>query len=99
MSLYEQLIENEKRRPPCIDCIHLKELRTCFFCMAKDKAILPNYPPNKCDLRQEKPIVKEPQQEFCMYCGYTLKHLTPKSPRNKYKFCPMCGKKLKEGLE
>lgn len=35
---------------------------------------------------------EEFESEPCQYCK-SIKEATPASPRHKYKFCPMCGKK------
>ena len=32
----------------------------------------------------------------CNYCRIGLKRLTKGSPRNNYRYCPMCGKYLEE---
>lgn len=36
------------------------------------------------------------QRDGCNYCRVGLKRLTKGSPRNNYRYCPMCGKYLKE---
>ena len=36
------------------------------------------------------------QRDGCNYCRIGLKRLTKGSPRNNYRFCPMCGKYLEE---
>lgn len=36
------------------------------------------------------------QRDGCNYCRIGLKRLTKGSPRNNYRYCPMCGKYLEE---
>ena len=36
------------------------------------------------------------QRDGCNYCRIGLKRLTKASPRNNYRYCPMCGKYLEE---
>lgn len=36
------------------------------------------------------------QRDGCSYCRVGLKRLTKGSPRNNYRFCPMCGEYLKK---
>lgn len=58
MSLLEQILKAKSQEPPCNDCGHLifpKE--NLSFCKVKDKILLPNFPPNKCDLREERGFI------------------------------------------
>jgi len=58
MSLLEQVLEARKqakmREPPCNDCKQLFWIDDKTpFCKEKDKFILPEFPPTKCELREE----------------------------------------------
>jgi hypothetical protein len=59
MSLLERVLaaqeRAEKNKPPCEGCKHLLWLKTGTpFCKIKDKFILPDFPPTKCDLRESE---------------------------------------------
>lgn len=55
MSLLEQIFKAKSEEPPCNDCKHLIFPKdNLYFCKAKDKLLLPDFPPNKCDLREER---------------------------------------------
>jgi hypothetical protein len=58
MTLLEQVLEARKRaegKPPCKTCIHLLWIdESTPFCKIKDKFILPDFPPNKCELRESE---------------------------------------------
>jgi hypothetical protein len=57
MSLLEKVLkaqeEAEKRKPPCEECKHLLWLKSgTLFCREKDKFILPEFTPTKCELKE-----------------------------------------------
>jgi len=57
MSLFEEALEAERRaeenKLPCPDCKHLYFFKSgAPFCKKKDKFILPDFPPTKCELRE-----------------------------------------------
>jgi|LSQX01.1.fsa_nt_gb hypothetical protein len=57
MSLFEQILaaeeQKERNQPACIGCMHLYYFKSGTpFCKKKDKFILPDYPPTKCELRE-----------------------------------------------
>lgn len=50
MSLLEKIL---RTKPPCKDCVHLIWPRKDLpFCKVKDKIILPDFPPTKCEQRE-----------------------------------------------
>lgn len=53
MTLLEKILKADNNKIPCIDCEYLiypkKDLP---FCKIKDKCILPDFPPTKCELRK-----------------------------------------------
>ena len=59
MSLLEKVLEAkkqaEKNKLPCEGCRHLLWLDEGIpFCKEKDKFILPDFPPTKCELRESE---------------------------------------------
>jgi hypothetical protein len=53
MSLLDKILQASKNEPPCNDCEYLIYPKENLpFCKLKDKIILPDYPPIKCELRK-----------------------------------------------
>jgi transposase-like protein len=60
MSLLEEVLKARKeaeQKPPCQKCKYLFWIdKETPFCKEKDKFILPEFPPNKCELREGKEV-------------------------------------------
>ena len=58
MTLFEKVMEARKRSkntPLCKNCKYLFWIdKETPFCKTKDKFLLPEYPPNKCELRRDR---------------------------------------------
>jgi len=58
MSLLEEVLKARKeaeQKPPCQKCKHLFWIdKETPFCKIKDKFLLPEYPPNKCELKEDR---------------------------------------------
>lgn len=83
MSLYEQAVkayeQKKQNEPPCNSCIGLTQIGAAFFCKIKDKFLLPNFPPTKCEKQERKSLRADDKPSnysieinYCLMCGRRL---------------------------
>ncbi len=76
MSLLERILESGKHGVPCNECIHLifpkKDLP---FCKVKDRILLTNFPPTKCELRKGETMIRNGYAEITkIENGFLVEH-------------------------
>jgi hypothetical protein len=53
MSLLDKINQATNSEPPCNDCEYLiYPKKNLPFCKIKDKIILPDYPPTRCEMKE-----------------------------------------------